>query len=495
MKFYNSNYIIVCNNPEKYKLGIDNNHLIISAEDYIASKIPESIQNKSSLRIINLCDNYEYLDIGYYCSLLAQARKQRCIPAVSDIVHAKWKRLHRDSIITIESDLKLQKIIEQTIKKLNSHDNQIMFFFGRSNIVALEKLGQILFDTFRLPIMKVSFHYRKDRLRIKEIEPAKLQDLNDQISLFNESLTKYIGSYWVKKGQLPERYWLAILIDKNDTHPTSNSKALKKFVEIGRKKRFYVELIDSSKFNSLLEYDALFIRTTTNVNHYTYKFAQKAAKEDIPCIDNKESILLCCNKIFLYELLKNNKILVPPTFFISRHQKNYVTNNKLDFPLVLKIPDGSFSTGVFKVNNEEEYYKKIHELFKQSELILVQKFLPSEFDWRIGILDQKPLFACKYFMAKKHWQIYNHNSRHHKEGRSEAVKIEKVPKKVLEIALKAANLIGSGLYGVDIKEIDKKPYVIEINDNPNIDAGIEDIVEGDKIYEAIFDYFEKKINE
>lgn len=494
MKSPNLHYIIICDSPAKYNLGYNDSHLVISSEDYIAGKLPQFLQEKRSLRVINLCSDYDYLHTGYYCSLLAQARKHRCIPAVSDIVHAKWKRLHRDSIATIESDPKLQKTIEQASENLNDHA-QIMFFFGRSQVTSLEKLGRILFDAFRLPIMKVSFHNRKGQWKIKEIEPGKISDLNDQITFFNESLEKYIGSYWVKKGQLPERYWLAILCDEEENFPSSNKGALKKFVEIGRKKRFYVELIDNSKFDSLLEYDALFIRTTTNVNHYTYRFAQKAAKEGIPCIDDKESILLCCNKIFLYEILKNNNIAVPPTFFISRNQKNIIPSGEFDFPLVLKIPDGSFSTGVFKVKNNEEYQERLQELFKQSELILVQKFLPSEFDWRIGILDNKPLFACKYFMAKKHWQIYNHNARSNKVGLAETVEISKVPQQVLKIALKTASLIGDGLYGVDIKEIDGKPYIIEVNDNPNIDAGTEDEVEGNKIYEAIFDYFEKKINE
>ncbi len=487
-------YIIICDNYAKYNLSHNNSYLVISAEDYIAGKLPEFIERKSSIRVINLCSDYNYLHTGYYCSLLAQARKHRCIPDVSDIVHAKWRRLHRDSIAAIESDAKLQKAIEQSGIALNDH-KEIMFFFGRSQIKTLEKLGRILFDAFRLPIMKVGFHQKKDQWKIKEIEPGKITDLKNNHSFFNESLEKYIGSYWSKKDKSLERYWLAILYDEQDPLPPSNKKALKKFIEIGQKKRFYVELIDSSNFDSLLEYDALFIRTTTNVNHYTYRFAQKAEKEGVPCIDNRESILLCCNKIFLYELLQNNKIAVPPTFFISRHQKNIITNKKFDFPLVLKIPDGSFSTGVFKVNNDQEYKQRLHELFKQSELILVQKFLPSEFDWRIGVLDNKPLYACKYFMAKNHWQIYNHGSKRNKIGDSEVIEIDKVPKKILKFALKAANLIGDGLYGVDIKEIDGKPYIIEINDNPNIDAGIEDRAEGDKIYEAIFNYFEKKINE
>jgi glutathione synthase/RimK-type ligase-like ATP-grasp enzyme len=48
-----------------------------------------------------------------------------------------------------------------------------------------------------------------------------------------------------------------------------------------------------------------------------------------------------------------------------------------------------------------------------------------------------------------------------------------------------ANLVGNGLYGVDLKELDSGVYVIEINDNPNIDAGTEDAVLGDELYRKV----------
>jgi glutathione synthase/RimK-type ligase-like ATP-grasp enzyme len=56
---------------------------------------------------------------------------------------------------------------------------------------------------------------------------------------------------------------------------------------------------------------------------------------------------------------------------------------------------------------------------------------------------------------------------------------------VISTALKAANLIGDGLYGVDLKQIGSKVYVIEVNDNPNIDAGVEDAVLKEDLYRRI----------
>ena len=75
---------------------------------------------------------------------------------------------------------------------------------------------------------------------------------------------------------------------------------------------------------------------------------------------------------------------------------------------MLKIPDGSFSRGVIKVGNQEELLKASAELFERSVLLLAQEFFYTEYDWRIGVLNQKPIFACQYFMSKGHWQIYDH---------------------------------------------------------------------------------------
>lgn len=68
-----------------------------------------------------------------------------------------------------------------------------------------------------------------------------------------------------------------------------------------------------------------------------------------------------------------------------------------------------------------------------------------------------------------------------------------VPQQVLDAATKAANLIGAGLYGVDLKEIEGKAYVIEVNDNPSIDHGVEDLFLGDLVYDRIMTEFLRRI--
>ena len=464
------------------------NRIIVTAQQFLTGDLPEAIRDQRFLKVVNLCSDLSYLRSGYYCSLLAEARGYKCLPSVSEMVHAKWKRVHKSSLPDLETLLG-----EVHNKQPIATEEPILFCFGRCEYPQLARFGRKLFDKFRLPIMQVHLSATKKGIRIKAVEPQTLKQLGARLPFFESCLSQYSGTFWTKKNEIPERYWLAILHDPTEPRPPSNQKALEKMVKIGKRKRFYVELITPQQFDDLLEYDALFIRATTGVNHYTFRFAQKAQAENIPCIDDTDSILRCCNKVYLHELLHSKRIPTPKTAIVNRFQNVGALPDGFSFPVVLKIPDGSFSTGVFKVKELAEYQDKLKELFKTSELVLVQEFLPSDYDWRITTFGGEILLACKYFMAKKHWQIYNHGAKRNRAGEHSFIPVEEIREAVAKTALKAAKLMGDGLYGVDMKEINGKPYVIEVNDNPNIDAGVEDELVGEALYEKLFDRFEQLI--
>ena len=186
------------------------------------------------------------------------------------------------------------------------------------------------------------------------------------------------------------------------------------------------------------------------------------------------------------EALQNAGIPTPQTMIVHKDNMSQVLET-IGLPVVLKSPDSTFSFGVKKAKTESEYHELASAMLKESELVIAQEFSYSEYDWRIGILDGKPFYASKYYMAKGHWQIYNWNAedKYDQDGNADSLPIEKVPAEIIKIAVKSAKLMGAGLYGIDIKETEKGPVVIEINDNPNIDAGVEDEYYGDIIYTDI----------
>ena len=71
--------------------------------------------------------------------------------------------------------------------------------------------------------------------------------------------------------------------------------------------------------------------------------------------------------------------------------------------------------------------------------------------------------------------------------------VSDAPPEVIEIAKKAANLIGNGLYGIDMKQNENGIFVIEINDNPNLETEVEGAVLKDELWRAIIGWFSMRL--
>jgi glutathione synthase/RimK-type ligase-like ATP-grasp enzyme len=340
---------------------------------------------------------------------------------------------------------------------------------------------------------------RTGRWHIHAIKPEHLQNFSDENALFfADALNQYLSKRWRDpKSPSTNRFDLAVLYNPSEALAPSDKRALERFVKAGRKLDVNVELIERKDYGRLGEYDALFIRETTNIDHYTYRFSKKAASEGMVVIDDPNSIVRCTNKVYLAELLAVHNIPAPKTIIIQKqnHTEHLsLIETAIGYPVVLKIPDGSFSRGVFKAESRRELEDIASKLFRESDLILAQEFVYTLFDWRIGMLNRKPIYACQYFMIKEHWQIMKHDpSGKSDAGRFKTLAVADVPAAVINAATAAAGLIGDGLYGVDLKQSDKGVFVIEVNDNPNIESGVEDAVLGDDLYRIIMEEFVRRI--
>jgi glutathione synthase/RimK-type ligase-like ATP-grasp enzyme len=152
--------------------------------------------------------------------------------------------------------------------------------------------------------------------------------------------------------------------------------------------------------------------------------------------------------------------------------------------------------GVHKVHTPEEFRRVADELFEETDLLLAQKFLPTEFDWRVGVLGGEPLFVCQYRMARGHWQIVKHRpDGSSREGGFRTFELDQAPPDLIDIAVRAARPIGEGFYGIDIKETDRGFIVMEVNDNPNLEHGIEDQVGKDEIWTRLLKWFVERFEQ
>ena len=464
---------------------------VVDAHTYLTS--PTYAAGSPAHRIINLCRSYKYQSTGYYISLLAEARGHKPLPGVVTLQDLK----NRASVRVLSDEL--DELIQQNLSPLQSSEFTLSVYFGRNLARRYDRLAMHLFNLFAAPMLRFEF-LRNDegRWQIRRVQTPSPHQLPDSHKPFvAESAAKYLsGRASMPRSRKRTRFDLAILHDPHEKqNAPSNETALKRFIRAAREQDVYAELITKDDYSRLLEFDALFVRETTYVNHHTYRFARRAAKEGMVVIDDPLSILRCTNKVYLAEILARHKVDIPRSIVVH-HENIQKVVEELGYPFVLKQPDSAFSRGVVKINSEAELEEKTRDFLGDSELLIAQEYLPTTFDWRIGIIDRKPLFACRYFMAPGHWQIVRQECQGRgRYGRTETLPVELAPRKAVKLALKAANLIGDGLYGVDVKESNGNFYIIEVNDNPNIDAESEDAILKEDLYSRIMEVFVRRMEQ
>jgi len=486
--------LIVVDHPEEWPLQFAAAE-VISAVAYLRD---ENLAARRNLRVYNLCDSYEYQTAGYYVSLLAVARGHRAMPGVQTIQDVKSRSLLR-------ADDELEEIVERSLHTIKSKRFELSIYFGCNVADRHAALSRALFNLFPVPLMRATFAKSSTtgRWRLRSITPIPVGDIPPSHGPF---LRQVIENHFARRGPAGRagrsaqyEHDLAILINEDERSPPSNREALKRFERAARHNGFDVEFLNRDDYGRIAEFDALFIRETTAVNHHTYRFASRARAEGLVVIDDPESIIRCGNKVYLVELARRLELAIPPTMVVGTSTDVDDIVRELGLPCVLKQPDSAFSEGVFRADTRDELAAGLQRLFSRSDLVVVQSFMPTEFDWRVGVCDGQPLFVCRYFMAEGHWQIYHHREKGNgekrtKEGESETIPVEQAPREVLKLALKTANAIGDGFYGVDIKTVDGRQVLMEINDNPNVDRGVEDAILGDALYDRIMKVLRARVD-
>lgn len=479
--------LVVANDPKTWPFeipGVD----VVDAKSYLTR--PE-YSEKRGVKLFNLCRSYRYQSTGYYVSLLAEARGHRPLPSITTIQDLKSQILVR--LVSEEFD----ELIQKSLAPIQSDRFTLSIYFGRNLAKRYERLALHLFNALQSPMLRAQFvkDGKDGKWHLRGVATISASEVPKSHWPFVVQVASeyFSGRRGRVRQRRPARYDLAILRNPAEAQPPSDEKALARFVKAAEAVGLSAEFIQRDDYARLAEFDALFIRETTAVNHHTYRFARRAASEGLVVVDDPESIVKCTNKVYLAELLSRHEVPIPRTLVVHRDNIDLIAK-ELGFPCVLKRPDSAFSHGVVKVESPERLEEQVKDFLGQSELVVAQEFVPTTFDWRIGILDNRPLYACQYFMARNHWQIIKNEADGRRQyGRAKTLPVELAPRRAVRAALKAANLIGDGLYGVDVKQSEDRFFVIEVNDNPNLDAGVEDAVLREELYRRIMSVFLQRI--
>ena len=458
---------------------------VLTARRYLAE--PES-GNQGDVRVLNLCRTGRYQGRGYYVSLLAEARGQRPVPDVKTIENLRSEAYVR----ALEAEI--QPLVNETLHHDESERFQLEVYLGKHP--GHEALAEQLFARVRAPLLRVLFARKEGSWHLESLQAVGLADIPMQNrALLLDAVKSFMTESPAAKrqGAKKGRPRLAILWDPNEPHKPSNEEALQRFVKTAPLVGLEAELIGPDALERLPEFDALFNRA--GPEGIIYEFLRKADSLGMPVVDDPESVLKCGNKVFMQELMNRHRIATPRTLIVHRGNVDEVVPT-LSLPCVLKLPDSGFGLDVVKIESEDSLRKETERFFNKSELLIAQEWLPSDFDWRVGVYDRRPLFVAKYFMAPGHWKVNKIvEGQPVVEGKTEALTIGEAPEQVINTAVRAANLIGRGLYGADLKQVEDRFYLIEVNINPNIDAGNEDQVLGDALYREVLGVFARRIAE
>ena len=236
-----------------------------------------SVKNKQRTRVINLCRQSSYLGTGYYCSLLAEARNHNVMPSVR-----AFSKFNRHEIADIAEEIPGTILTQLNKALIDESATQLLFniYFGETEHKALKKVAAYLFEAFPVPILRVELQ-KKVSWQVKTLKIGSVHKLTEhEQTFFGNTLEKYSHKIWrVEPANKKYRYDLAVLVDPKEKFPPCTPKSLELFAKAARKAAMDTEQIGAKDIHRLAEFDGLFIRETTGVNHHTFHMALKAERE------------------------------------------------------------------------------------------------------------------------------------------------------------------------------------------------------------------------
>jgi glutathione synthase/RimK-type ligase-like ATP-grasp enzyme len=271
---------------------------------------------------------------------------------------------------------------------------------------------------------------------------------------------------------------LAIFIERYTINRSEEFEALFRFRTAAEELGHHADYLFRRELRKIPRYDAVLIRALTDPLNSSYVAARIAEMHGKPVIDDSSSIVVCCDKIHMYRRLVAAGVPIPRTVFCNADEiwawRGEQLLAELGPRLVLKAPNSSFSQHVELVTTPVDFEKVGDRFLHRADRVVVQEFVETEFDWRVGVLAGEPLYACRYIIPEETFKILAMVNGEMRACRVDAVPLASAPADIVATAVAAANAVGSGLYGVDLKDVHGRPVVIEVNDNPTINAEEED---------------------
>jgi len=234
----------------------------------------------------------------------------------------------------------------------------------------------------------------------------------------------------------------------------------------------------------VLEFDAVIPRIGASVTGYGCAVLRQFEVCGTYSVNESIAITRSRDKLRAHQLLARRGIGQPVTSYAhSADATNDLINSVGGAPLVVKVMQSTHGNGVVLAETRKAAEALINAFRGLEADFLVQEFIKESAgaDIRCFVIGERVIAAMQRTAASGEFR-----SNLHRGGSASVVKLRPDERK---LAVKAAQVMGLDVAGVDIIRSNHGPLVLEVNSSPGLE-GIEHAT-GKDIAGAIIEYIEK----
>lgn len=237
----------------------------------------------------------------------------------------------------------------------------------------------------------------------------------------------------------------------------------------------------------LVGIDAAIPRIGASVTFFGTAAVGQLEQMDVFCANSSAGIARSRDKLRCLQALSRHDIGIPPTAFVSRRQDVMPALQRVGgAPVIIKLLEGTQGVGVILAESEAVAAAIVETLQSAKQNVLIQKFVAESKgrDVRAFVVGDRVVAAMRRVAQGQEFR-----SNVHRGARAEAVKLDEEYQRT---AVKAAQIVGLQVAGVDMLEGADGPQVMEVNSSPGLE-GIEGAT-GIDVAGTVVDYIQEQVH-
>jgi len=236
----------------------------------------------------------------------------------------------------------------------------------------------------------------------------------------------------------------------------------------------------------LRAYDAVLPRIGASITYYGTAVVRQFQEMDVFCANTAHGIANSRDKLRSLQILARHHIGIPETTFVVDKKDVLPAIERVGgAPVIIKLIEGTQGIGVLLAETVKTAESIIELLQSQKQNILIQKFVAESRgkDIRAFVVGDRVVASMRRVAQGQEFR-----SNVHRGGRAEPVEL---PDDYVEAAIRATQIMGLRVAGVDMLESASGPQIMEINSSPGLE-GIESCTQLD-VAGAIIDYIAAQV--